>query len=137
MFNRSELDLYNSEETVIYPILVHTDSGFETKGVSYILKKRFKELIIDFDISKQLFIRDLVLVNIDTLIALQDILNQNKLDLGVCINDYINYSSIENNILNQLYSFDKFLYQQAFNVGYRYLAPAKFKSMINEQIEKG
>lgn len=136
MFNHSELDLYDSKETVIYPIIVHTDSSFETEGISYILKNRFKELIIEHKIGNQLLIKDLVLINIDTLIAIQDILNHNKLDLSKCINDYLKYSSNESNILNQLYPFDRFLYQQAFNVGYRYLAPAKFKSMINEQIEK-
>ncbi|HEX9825666.1 MAG TPA: hypothetical protein VGA80_03635 [Flavobacteriaceae bacterium] len=136
MFNRAELDIYDSNETVIYPIIVLTDSSFETEGINYLMKNRFIELLESSNVNTQLLIKELVLINIDTLIALQDVFNQSKLDFRNCINEYHAYSGKKDFILNRLYSFDKFLFQQAFSVGYRYRAPKEFKSMINEQIEK-
>ncbi len=136
MFNRAELDIYDSNETVIYPVIVHTDSSFETEGINYLMKRRFNELLENSNFNNQLVVKELVLINIDTLIALQDVFNQNKLDFKNCINEYHDFSGKKKFILNQLYSLDKFLFQQAFSVGYRYRAPKEFKSMINEQIKK-
>lgn len=136
LFNRPELDLYDSENITIYPIIVHTDCSFEVEGINYILKERFKELLIEKNINNRHLIKDVVIINLDTLIALQDLFKCNKLELSTSINDYLNYSSNESKILNRLYPFDKFLFQQAHKVGYRYLAPTEFKELIKEQIEK-
>lgn len=136
LFNRPELDLYDSGNTTIYPIIIHTDYSFEVEGINYLLKERFKELLMEENINNQQLIKDLVLINLDTLIALQDFFKNNKLELSTCINDYINYSNNESKILNFIYPFDKFLFQQAYKVGYKYLAPTEFMELIKEQVEK-
>ena len=134
-FNRPELDLYDHEVSTIYPILVHTDCSFEVEGVNYILNERFETLLNKEKIKNQHLIKNIILVNLDTLISLQDLFYNRKLKLSSCINEYLDYTNSKRNQLNQIYPFDKFLMEQAFQKGYKNLAPNEFKSMIEELVK--
>lgn len=129
-FNNAELDLYDNERSTIYPIIVHTDCSFEVEGVNYLLKERFEMLLNENVIKDRYLIKSIILVNLDTLISLQDLFHSRTLKLSSCINEYLDYTNSKRNQLNQIYPFDKFLMEQAFQKGYKNLAPNEFKSMI-------
>lgn len=129
-FNHAELDLYDNERSMIYPIIVHTDCSFEVEGVNYILKERFEILLKEIDIKGRYLVKNIILVNLDTLISLQDLFQSRTLKLSTCINEYLDYTNSKRNQLNQIYPFDEFLKEQAFKKGYENLAPNEFKSMI-------
>ena len=134
-FNRPELDLYDHELSTIYPILVHTDCSFEVEGVNYILNERFETLLSEENIKNRHLIKNIILVNLDTLISLQDFFRCNKLKLSSCINEYHDYTNSKRSLLNQIYPFDKYLMRQAYKNGYKNLAPNEFLSMIEELVK--
>ncbi len=135
-YNRSELDEFIPNKIVIYPILVHTDCSFEVEGINYILKERFKQLLIEGNIKNHHQIKDVVLINLDTLISLQDLFQSNKLKISTCINEYLNYSSDNKKIINRIYSFDYYIRYYAFNKGFKNLAPIEFRKIVDGFVEK-
>lgn len=134
-YNIKELDPYDPQKIIIYPLIVHTDSSFEVEGTNYILKERFRELLIKEGIQNTNNIKDITLLNLDTFISLQDLFHSNKLKLSTCINEYNNYTQNKENNLNALYPFDKFLFELAYNKGYRNLAPEIFNQIKREFVE--
>lgn len=94
LYNEKAVDHAQGNEIQIYPIIVHSDITLESCGVNYFLNKRMMSRVREFRPSN-LAIRNLVMINIDTLIKLQDYFKAGKLDLGDCINNYINYISTD------------------------------------------
>lgn len=130
------IDEYIPNKIVIFPILVHTDCSFEVEGINYILKKRFRQLLIEGNIKNQHLIKDVVLINLDTLILLQDLFQSNKLKISTCINEYLNFSSDNKKNINRIYSFDYFLRHSASKKGFKNLAPIEFLKIIEGLVEK-
>ncbi len=54
------VDLIPADQTIFYPIIVHTDITLESCGVNYFLNKRMVELIVELELS-HLIIKNLVL----------------------------------------------------------------------------
>ena len=75
--------------------VVHTDITLESCGVNYFLNKRMNELAEQLGLSS-FKIKGLVMINIDTLIQLQDHFKAGKLNLKDSINSYLSYISSAN-----------------------------------------
>lgn len=93
-YREKDIDRAAPEQLIIYPLIVHTDITFESAGVNYFLGKRMKALTTDCGMEK-IEIKQVVLIDIDTLMLLQDHFNTGKLDLRECIESYISYTSSE------------------------------------------
>ena len=106
-YNTAGLDVLTAEETEIYPIIVYTDITFESAGVNYFLNKRFEILITESELFPYR-IKPLILINLDTLILLQEHFLNGKLDLGKCIDSYIEYISVTD-AQTATFPFDEFI----------------------------
>jgi hypothetical protein len=78
----------------------------EADGVNYFLKERLNKLIENNNVPKSR-IKDLVLINLDTLILYQDLFRKSQINLANCINSYLTYVS-QGDPANRLFPFDEY-----------------------------
>ena len=100
----------------VFPILVYFDDSFDPEGVNWHLNNRFKEIISNRTISPDYVVKDVVMINIELLMMLENYFADDKLKLATLINSYIDYKSQTE--LNQVFPFNKFLFQEAKKKGY-------------------
>lgn len=101
----------------VFPILVYFDDSFDLEGVNWHLNNRFKEIVSNKTVSQNYVVKDLVMINIELLMRLEDFFADDKLKLATLINSYIDYKSQTE--LNQVFPFNKFLFQEARKKGYK------------------
>lgn len=92
IYRDKNIDNIDVKDVSMYPIIVHTDITFESCGVNYFLNKRMTELVKNAAINN-VSIKNLVLINFDTLIKLQDHFADGKLELADSIKAYLTYIS--------------------------------------------
>lgn len=100
----------------VFPIVVYFDDCFDVEGPNYLLNKEFLRLLGNRTTRKDCEVKDLVMVNIEQMMRLENFFADYKLDLAYLINSYIDYK--EQAVLNQVFPFNKFLFQEAKRVGY-------------------
>lgn len=100
----------------VFPIIVYFDYCFDMEGPNYLLNKEFKQNMDGRNLSVDYEVKDLVMVNIEQLMCLENFFADGKLDLAYLINSYIDYK--EQAELNQVFPFNKFLFQEARKIGY-------------------
>ena len=110
----------------VYPILVYSDSSFDIEGINYYLNKRFLEILKKRNIRTDINVKDLVMVNINTLIMFEKAFADKKIKLDVLINDFISYK--ESKEQYRVVPFNKYLFQKAKSKGYFY----KISNLANE-----
>lgn len=123
-----------SEELQVYPILVYSDSCFDIEGFNYYLNNRFHEIIRTRNIPSNIHVKDVLMMNIDTLIMFEKAFADKKLKFDVLINEYISYKNSKEQY--QVVPFNKFLFQKAKQKGCFYKASYLVKEMIAEMVEK-
>lgn len=123
-----------SEKLQVYPILVYSDSSFDIEGFNYYLNNRFHEIIRNRNIPSNIHVKDLLMVNIDTLIMFEKAFVDKKLKFDVLINEYISYKNSKEQY--QVVPFNKFLFQKAKQKGCFFKASYLVKEMIVEMAEK-
>jgi hypothetical protein len=107
VYAKCQVDSISCVSVTFYPIIVHTDIALESCGVNYFLNQRMLELIDELGL-RDLAIKDLILINIDTLIQLQDHFDDGKLDLEDCLNEFLNFVSTDEP-QTATYPFDEFV----------------------------
>lgn len=100
----------------IYPVIVYFDDCFDVEGPNYLLNKEFLRIIGEKNISVDYEVKDVVMVNIEQLMRLENFFADEKLDLAYLINSYIEYKDEAE--LNQVFPFNKFIFQEAKKKGY-------------------
>ena len=100
----------------IYPIIVYFDNAFDIEGPSYLLNKEFKKQLDSVSNIEDYVIKDVVMVNIEQLMRLEDFFASEKLKLAMMIDAYLEYKTQSE--LNQVFPFNKFLFQEARKKGY-------------------
>lgn len=71
------------------------------------------------------------MVNINTLILLEDIFKSNSIKLNTVIDDFIKFKTESN--YDEIISFNKFLYRTAVKYGYNEKKTSWFDEAINNQ----
>jgi len=105
-YQQKSVDTFDPNTVIIYPIFVFTDVVMESDGVNYFLKERLNKLIENNNVPKSR-IKDLVLINLDTLILYQDLFRKSQIDLANCINSYLTYVS-QGDPANKAFPFDEY-----------------------------
>lgn len=100
----------------IYPVIVYFDDCFDVEGPNYLLNKEFQRVIGEKNISADYEVKDVVMVNIEQMMRLENFFADEKLDLAYLINNYIDYKYEAE--LNQVFPFNKFIFQEARKKGY-------------------
>lgn len=123
-----KIDVTSESHLSIFPIIVYQDSCLDIDGINYIINEKFLQLKKHYTLSEYT-IKDVVMVNIDTLIKLEDIFSTGKLNLGTCINNYIAYK--QSNEFKSIVSFNRYLMLQAFDKGYNLKFSRWFKDIMD------
>lgn len=100
----------------VFPIIIYFDNCFDVEGPSYLLNKEFRNLVGNISVPKDIIVKDVVMINIEQLMKLENFFADDKLKLASLINEYIDYK--KSSELNQVFPFNKFLFQKALNKGY-------------------
>ena len=105
-YQQSQVDDFNPDRITIYPIFVFTDVVMEADGVNYFLNERLNNLIETNNLPKDK-IKDLVLINIDTLILYQDFFHNSLIDFSDCIKSYLLYIN-QGEPMTRVFPFDEY-----------------------------
>lgn len=100
----------------VFPIIIYFDNCLDIEGPNYLLNKEFKKQLENIETESDFIIKDLVMINLEQIMRLEDYFSNDKLKLASLINSYIDYKSQAE--LNQVFPFNKFLFQQAQKKGY-------------------
>jgi len=100
----------------VYPVIVYFDDCFDVEGPSYLLNKEFQRIIAEKKVTADYEVKDVVMVNIEQLMGLENFFANEKLNLANLINSYIEYK--EEFELNQVFPFNKYIFQESRKVGY-------------------
>ena len=100
----------------IYPVIVYFDDCFDVEGPNYLLNKEFRGILDEKGVSADYEVKDVVMANIEQLMRLENFFADEKLDLACLINNYIEYKDEAE--LNQVFPFNKYIFQEARKVGY-------------------
>lgn len=117
----------------VFPVIVYSDDCFDCEGPNYLLNKEFKRILNERNVSADYEVKELVMVNIEQLMRLENFFADGKLDLALLINSYIDYK--EQAELNQVFPFNKFLFQEAKTVGYE-LKKTRWVDEVYENLKK-
>lgn len=115
----------------VFPILVYFDDSFDPEGVNWYLNNRFKEIVSNMTVSPDYVVKDFVMINIELLMMLENLFADDKLKLANLINSYIDYKNQAE--LNQIFPFNKFLFQEARKKGYE-MKKSKWFDEINQNL---
>ena len=121
----------------VYPILVYSDSSLDIEGINYYLNNRFLKILKSRNIRTDIKVKDLVMVNINTLIMFEKAFADKKIKFDILINDFISYK--ESKEQYKVVPFNKYLFQKAKNRGCFYKISNLAKEMIDDMVlkEKG
>ena len=116
----------------VYPVIVYFDDCFDVEGPNYLLNKEFQRIISEKNVTADYEVKDVVMVNIEQLMRLENFFATEKLDLAYLINSYIEYK--EEFELNQVFPFNKYIFQEARKVGYE-LKKTRWFDEVFENLE--
>lgn len=105
----NKIDKHDYSQTIIYPILIYTDESFSIPGFNYLLRKYFCKVLKDRSLEEDLKIKDVIMINIDTLALYHDLFKEKKLKLNNSLNNYIStYYGVGGNLYEQINSLEPF-----------------------------
>ncbi|NBA85538.1 hypothetical protein GVN16_07190 [Emticicia sp. CRIBPO] len=134
-FQQKEIDNFEPNNVIIYPIFVFTDVVMEASGVNYFLKERLNALIENENLPKNR-IRDMVLINLDTLILYQDLFKESLIDFGECVKSYLGFVS-QGSPETKLSAFDEYFKYYIVRKGFKVVTkPKDFDEIIKSFISK-
>lgn len=125
---------FESQTLSVYPVLVYTDSSLDIEGFNYYLNNRFREILSHRKINSNIVVKDLVMVNVDTLIMFEKAFTDKKVKFDVLLNEYIAYK--ESKEQNRVVPFNKYLFQKCKQKGYFYKASYIVRDVIDEMIAR-
>ena len=105
----------------IYPIIVYTDSCFDIEGFNYYLNNKFKVIMSGKSINTIWKVKDLIMVNLDTLLMFEKAFKDMAITFDVIVDDYLTYR--KSDAAYQVVPFNKYLFQRAKAIGYFYKTP--------------
>lgn len=122
-------DDYDFENVIIYPVIVYVDFSFNLAGINHILNKEFKRQLEEIDTKHHKYIKDLILIDLDSFIKFQDLLRDGTLRINNCFNEYIELTKSPN-IFNRISTFNMFIHNKTRKL--KYDTP----KMMMEEIQK-
>ncbi len=117
----------------VFPVLVYFDDSFDPEGVNWHLNNRFKDILSRRRVPDSFVVKDLVMVNIEMFMRLENFFADDKLKLATLINSYIDYKSQAT--LNQVFPFNKYLFQEARKKGYEMKKTRWFDEIYKNLVE--
>lgn len=113
-----KFDDYDFENVIIYPILIYTDFSFNISGINQLLNVEFRRQIDDKKVKNPLLIKDLVLIDLDTLIKFQDLFRDKRLKINNCLNEYLEFVKMKENLFDKISTFNMFIHNKTKDMKY-------------------
>jgi hypothetical protein len=123
-------DDYNFENIVIYPVIVYVDFSFNLVGINHILNNEFKKQLEEKDANYHKYVKDLILIDLDSFIKFQDLFRDKTLKINNCFNGYIDLTKNHKSFFDRISTFNMFLHNKTRKL--KYGSP----KMMMEEIEK-
>jgi len=125
------LDSWNiNGKLQIYPIIVYTDSCFDIEGFNYYLNNKFKIVMSEKKVNTDWEVKDLVMVNLDSLMMFERAFKDRKLDLDTLLDEYSVYQNSDP--VYKVVPFNKYLFQRGKAIGYFFKTPPIALDTIKE-----
>lgn len=105
----NEIDSINLSEVIIYPIIIFTDVSLNTPGINNLLNEEYKMLLNQESFKNIKNIKDLVIIDLDTLIKYEDLFHDKKIKLNHALNKYFDTVKGIGNFTNKFISFELFM----------------------------
>jgi len=128
----NSVDTYSNQDLKVYPILVITDSSYDSFGVNWVIIEKFRSLIESS--SFRFKVMDPIIINIDTLIMLQDEIHDRKVVCADAINEYLNFIHESHRWSDKFLSFSQFVIRYLNKRSITIKAQPRF--ILNEIINK-
>jgi hypothetical protein len=126
----NKFDNYDFNNVIIYPIIVYVDFSFNISGINYILNKEFHKQIDANKIANSRNIKNLVLIDLDSLIKFQDLFRDKTLKINNCLNEYYDLIKSTRDIYLRITTFNIHLHNKTSK--YNYDSP----KMLHDEVLK-
>jgi hypothetical protein len=113
-----KLDMIDTKNCTIYPILIFEDHCMNTPGINHILNLEFRKIILEKNLPLQHKIKDIVALDLNTLVQYQELFRNSKFKLSSCITEYMNLKSNSQSESDKLLPFKNFLHKKANKIKY-------------------
>ena len=114
----NKFDDYDFNNVIIYPIIVYVDFSFNISGINFILNQEFRKQIDDNKITDTSKIKDLVLIDLDSLIKFQDLFRDKTLKINNCLNEYYDLIKKTRDLYLRITTFNIFIHNKTSNLEY-------------------
>ncbi|TAL70923.1 MAG: hypothetical protein EPN82_01070 [Bacteroidetes bacterium] len=117
-----------------FPIIVVTDYSFNFTGINYFLNNLFREELKKHNIEKNLVVNDLIIINLNTLLKYQDMINGKSSLLLKSFKEYIYFIQDSKDFMKKVITFDDFFIEK-FNKTHSKM-PRKFIEIAKKYFPK-
>jgi hypothetical protein len=136
-FDKSKLNFKKLNNYTVYPIIVFTDITLNCTGLNYMFNREF----ITFRNQEkfQIKVKNLILIDLNTLIEFQEIFINKSLNLLELFKGYLDYVStkkIARRPLQELTNFSEFIILQIDKLGIERIPPKSFETSLKELFDK-
>lgn len=110
-----EMDSFDYQKVIIYPIIVYVDFSLNLPGVNFLLNKEFKRKLEAKKLLKN--VQNLALIDLDSFIKFQDLFRDKSLKLNNCLNGY--FETLTNrDIFDRIRSFNSEIHYKTRKLNY-------------------
>lgn len=113
-----EVDSFDCENVIIYPIIVYVDFSFNLPGVNFILNKEFMRLLENKGINFLKNVKNLTMIDLDTFIKFQDLFRDGRIKINHLLNGYFNVLQNPWDIFNRISTFNQHIHFETSKVNY-------------------
>ena len=129
-----------SKNISIYPILVLTDDMFDFPGINNYLNDKLKNILDDFSLELQ--VKDLLLINLNSLFDIHALLKNKKISFDNLINSFLSSSKTKKQKINNVFDvFETVKALEGFSVYLNHyiksnnLKPSKENDLFNDLVK--
>ena len=114
----NKFDEFDTDNVIIYPVIIYVDFSFNLAGINYILNKEFQEQIENRKIKNVYKIKDLTMIDLDSFIKFQDLFRNKKLKINNCLNGYFEYKRDYRDAIKRISTFNMFIHNKTDKLNY-------------------
>jgi hypothetical protein len=129
----NKFDDFNSENIVIYPIIVYVDFSFNLAGINYILNNELRKQVEEKKFKNLHKIKDLTMIDLDSFIKFQDLFRNKKLKINNCLNTYFEYKRDYRDATKRISTFNMFIHHKTDKMEYE--SPEMLMDKLKEVLE--
>lgn len=112
----SEIDNFENKNLIIYPIIIFTDISLNTPGINNLLNDEFKNLLKENKFHQLNNIKDLTMIDLDTLIKYEDLFRGKKIKINYALNNFLELTKGIGDFTKKFTSFELFMDNTCYKI---------------------